>query len=261
MTLDHLSGGRFALGIGVSGPAVAEGWYGVPWGPPLARVREYVALLRRAWAREEPLAGPGPLYPLPLPASGAPALRSSIRPLRTDIPILLGAERPRAIALAAEICDGWLALFQSPRRQDAIRHALAEGFARPGARRTPEDFEVVVNVPVVVDDDLERAADVLRPRYALYVGGMGPRGRNFHHDAVARMGYEAEARRIQDLFLAGRREEAAAAVPTRMVEDLALIGPVAKIRHDLEAWRETPATMLLVDGPVRTLEIMAELVL
>jgi F420-dependent oxidoreductase-like protein len=263
MTLDHLSGGRFILGLGVSGPQVVEGWYGQPFGKPLARTREYIEIIRRILARKGPVTFEGEHYTLPYPGGtglGKP-LKSSIHPLREDIPIFLGAEGPKNIALAAEVCDGWLALFFSPHHEGFYRDALSEGFARDGARRSFDDFEVAATVPVVIDDDVERAADALRPMYALYFGGMGARNRNFHADVPRRMGFEAEVERIQDLYLGGRKDEAAAAVPTRLVEQLALIGPPDKIRDDLEAWRESLVTTMLVSGDATTLRRVAELVL
>jgi F420-dependent oxidoreductase-like protein len=263
MTLDHLSGGRLILGLGVSGPQVVEGWYGQPFAKPLARTREYIGILRDIWARQGPVTSDGPHYPLPLSDGtglGKP-LKSSIHPLREDIPVYLGAEGPKNIALAAELCDGWLALFFSPRHQDLYREALEEGFARPDARRSLEDFEVAATVPLIVDDDVERAADALRPMYALYFGGMGARSVNFHANVPVRMGYGDEVERIQELYLGGHKEEAAAAVPTALVEELALIGPPDKIRADLEAWRESLATTLLISGDAATLRTAAELVL
>jgi F420-dependent oxidoreductase-like protein len=263
MTLDHLSGGRFILGVGVSGPQVVEGWYGMPFAKPLARTREYVKIIRKIVAREDRVTNEGPHYPLPYPDGtglGKP-LKSSIHPLRDEIPIFLGAEGPKNVALAAEICDGWLALFFSPGNQDFYRDALAEGFAREGARRSWEDFEIAATVPVILHDDVEQAADFLRPMYALYFGGMGARAANFHHDVAVRLGYEAEAKKIQDLYLEGKKHEAAAAVPTALVEDLALIGSEAKVRDDLEAWRESIATTILVSGDAPTVRRLAELVL
>src|SRR3954470_14289062 len=166
MTLDHLSGGRFILGLGVSGPQVGEGWYGQPFGKPLARTREYIAIVRSILAREGPVTFEGDYYTLPYPDGtglGKP-LKSSIHPLRSDVPIFLGAEGPKNIALAGELCDGWLALFFSPHHQDFYREALSEGFAREGARRSFDDFEIAATVPVIIDDDVERAADALPPR-------------------------------------------------------------------------------------------------
>ncbi len=266
MTLDHLSGGRVILGLGVSGPQVVEGWYGQPFAKPLARMREYIGILRAIWAREGPVTNAGPHYPLPVGGRGGvtglgKALKSSIHPLRSDIPIYLAAEGPKNIALGAELCDGWLALFYSPHHDDFYREALAEGFQRPGARRTPDAFEVAASVPLIVTDDIESAADALRPMYALYFGGMGARGTNFHADVAIRMGYEADVARIQDLYLSGRKDEAAAAVPTRLLEQLTLIGPPDKIRHDLEAWRDSIVTTLLVGGDPATLRQAAEIVL
>ena len=263
MTMDHLSGGRFVLGIGVSGPQVVEGWYGQPFDKPLARTREYIAIVRDIVARRDRVTAPGPHYPLPYPDGtglGKP-LKSTLHPVREDIPIFLGAEGPKNVALAAELCDGWLALFFSPAHETFYRDALAEGFGREGARRSFADFEIAATVPLIVHDDVEQAADMLRPMYALYFGGMGARGRNFHHDVAVRMGYADEAKEIQDLYLDGKKDEAAAAVPTKLVEELALIGPAEKIRHDLEAWRESIATMLMISGDGAMVRQAAELVL
>ena len=263
MTLDHLSGGRLILGLGVSGPQVVEGWYGQSFAKPLARTREYVGILRDIWARQDPVTNDGPHYPLPLPDGtglGKP-LKSSIRPLREEIPIYLAAEGPKNIALAAELCDGWLALFYSPHYDDMYREALAEGFAAPGARHAAEDFEVAATVPLIVTDDIESAADALRPMYALYFGGMGARSVNFHANVPIRMGYEAEVRKIQDLYLGGHKDEAAAAVPTKLIEQLTLIGSREKIKHDLEAWRESIVTTLLIGGDAQTVRTAADVVL
>jgi F420-dependent oxidoreductase-like protein len=265
MTMDHLSGGRFVLGLGVSGPQVVEGWYGEPFAKPLARTREYVSIVRDVVARREPVMSEGPHYRLPLNGhEGATGLgkplKSTLRPLRDGLPVYLAAEGPKNIALAAEIADGWLALFYSPHHDaELYRPCLEDGFAR---RTTPSDgFEVLASIPFIVDDDVERAADMVRPRFALYFGGMGARGANFHHDVAVRMGYGAEAARIQELYLEGKKDEAAAAVPTKLVEELALIGPADKIRHDLEAWRESSVTSLLIAGPPETLRQAAQLVL
>ena len=263
MTMDHLSGGRFILGVGVSGPQVVEGWYGQSFAKPLARTREYVKIIRDIVARKDPVTNEGPHYPLPYPNGtglGKP-LKPTIHPVRDDLLIFLGAEGPKNVALAAEICDGWLALFFSPGNQDFYRDALAEGFAREGARRSWDDFEIMATVPVIPHDDIEQAADFLRPMYALYFGGMGAREANFHHEVAVRLGYEAEAKKIQDLYLEGKKQEAAAAVPTALVEEVALIGPEDKLRHDLEAWRDSIATTLLVSGDPATLRRIAELVL
>jgi F420-dependent oxidoreductase-like protein len=264
MTMDHLSGGRFILGLGVSGPQVVEGWYGMPFAKPLARTREYIGILREIWARNGPVTAPGPQYPLPLPDGtglGKP-LKSSIHPLREDIPIYLGAEGPKNIALCAELCDGWLAMLFSPVVYDELyRPSLEEGFARPGARRSAADFEVAATVPLIVTDDIDAAADALRPFYALYFGGMGAKGANFHANVPIRMGYEKEVAEVQDLYLSGKKDEAGARIPTALIEQLSLIGPREKIRDDLEAWRESIVTTLLISGDAATLRAAAELVL
>ena len=263
MTLDHLSGGRFILGLGVSGPQVVEGWYGMPFAKPLARTREYIGILRDIWARNGPVTRDGAHYPLPLPGGTglAKPLKSSIHPLREDIPIYLGAEGPKNIALCAELCDGWLAMLFAPSHQDMYRDALNEGFSRPAARRTPQDFEVAATVPLIVSDDVDAAADSLRPFYALYFGGMGAKGTNFHANVAIQMGYGSEVEEIAQLYLSGNKDEAAAKVPRKLIEEMALIGPREKIVEDLERWRESIVTTLLIGGDATTLRTAAELVL
>ena len=262
MTLDHLSGGRLILGLGVSGPQVVEGWYGQPFAKPLARMREYIGILRDIWARQGPVTNDGPHYPLPMRAGVGPgaaaeptglgkALKSSIHPLREDIPVYLAAEGPKNIAMAAELCEGWLALFYSPHHDDIYAAPLAEGFARPNARRSAEDFEVAATVPLIITDDIDSALDAVRPMYALYFGGMGAKNVNFHANVAIRMGYEKEVEQIQELYLSGKKQEAAAALPRRLLEELTPIGPAEKIRDDLEAWRESSITTLLVGVAIR----------
>jgi F420-dependent oxidoreductase-like protein len=263
MTMDHLTKGRVLLGIGTSNPQVVEGWYGQPYPRPLERTREYVDILRKVIAREEPVSYDGKHYQLPLQAGtglGKP-LRSILHPYRTEIPIYLGAEGPKNVALAAEIADGWSAMFFSPAMNDFYAAALAEGFARPGARHSGEIFDVVGGpLGIIPDDDLDRAADRVRPSLALYIGGMGARGLNFHYEVFARMGYEAQARAIQDHYLAGDKKSAIAAVPTRMVEDVALIGPWPKIADELQRWQQTVITTLLVSCDLRLLDKVTALV-
>jgi len=262
LTLDHLSGGRFILGLGASGPQVAEGWYGDDYSKPLARTREYVAIVRQVLAREAPVEFHGERYQLPLPGGtgyGKP-LKSITHPRRADLPIYLAAEGQKNVALAAEIADGWLPMFYAPRHDAFYRDALAEGFARDGARRTAETFEVACLVPILIADDVEAAADMYRPVLALYIGGMGAREVNFHNNVFARMGYEGEAKVIQDLYLDGKKGEAAAAVPTRLVEDVALVGPREKIRADLEMWRESAVTTMLVSGAPSQMRDIVDLV-
>jgi F420-dependent oxidoreductase-like protein len=266
MTLDHLSGGRFILGLGVSGPQVVEGWYGMPFEKPLARTREYIAILRDIWARNGPVTSDGPHYPLPVLEGpgvvglGKP-LKASIHPLREEIPVFLAAEGPKNVALAAELCDGWMAMLLSPHEQ-FYADALAEGFARPSARRRAEEFEVVATVPFIVHDDVEAAVDMVRPFYALYFGGMGAKGgKNFHANVAIRMGYEAEIAEIQDLYLDGKKNEATAKIPSELIQKMSLLGPPDKIRDDLEAWRDSFVTTLSIAGDAALLRQAAEIVL
>jgi F420-dependent oxidoreductase-like protein len=261
LTLDRLSGGRFTLGLGASGPQVVEGWYGQPYARPLARTREYFDIVRTVIARETPLQYQGEFYTHPMPGGtglGKP-LKCIAHPLRPDLPVLLAAEGPKNVALAAEIADGWAAMLLGPRNDAYYRAALDEGFARRSAARAPaEAFEVITTVPVVVDDDVEAAADVVRGYLALYVGGMGARNKNFHFDVMARMGYEDIAVQVRSLFLDGRKKEAAAVIPTAMVEDVALVGPPAKIRDDLDARRGTLTTTLVVQGDLHALRTVVD---
>ena len=262
MTMDHLSGGRFILGLGASGPQVVEGWYGQPYPKPLARTREYISIVREVVAREKPVEHQGEQYQMPSRSGmgiGKP-LKSTIHPFRKDLPIYLAAEGPKNVALSAELCDGWLPLFFAPKDDAFYRACLAEGFARPGARRTADDFEVAATLVIVPGDDVDKCADMVRPFLALYAGGMGAKGANFHFDVFARMGYEAEATRIQELYLAGNKADAIASVPLRMVEDVALVGPLDKIRGELEQWRESCLTTMLVSGPPEVLRSYAELI-
>jgi F420-dependent oxidoreductase-like protein len=263
ITLDHLSNGRFILGLGASGPQVVEGWYGDEYPRPLARTREYVDIVRQVLAREKPVEYHGDRYQLPTMRGtgyGKP-LKSIVHPLRADLPIYLAAEGPKNVALAAEIADGWLPMFYAPRVDHVYREALAKGFAEPGARRTPDDFEVACHVPIIVADDIEAAANMYRPMLALYIGGMGAKDANFHNEVFVRMGYIDEAQHIQTLYLEGRKDEAAAAVPLQLVQDIALIGPKEKIRDELERWRESPVTTMIVSGPPSQLGAIADIVL
>jgi F420-dependent oxidoreductase-like protein len=263
ITLDHLSGGRFILGLGASGPQVVEGWYGQPYPKPLARTREFIDVVRRIIARQEPVEHHGEFYDLPVRGGAGlgKALKSTVHPLRADLPIFLAAEGPKNVALAAEIADGWLPLFFAPKQDAYYRECLAHGFAASGDATKAERFEVVSSVFIVPGPDAERCADAVRPFLALYAGGMGARGANFHFEVFARMGYEDVATRVQELYLAGRKEEAAAAIPLAMVEDVALVGPPEKIRDELARWKDTCITTFLVGGPASTLSGYAEAIL
>jgi F420-dependent oxidoreductase-like protein len=237
-TIDHLSGGRLILGIGVSGPQVVEGWYGQPFPKPMARTREFVQLLRTMLRREGPVVFAGAHYRLPLPGGtglGKP-LKLIVRPLRSEIPIYLGAEGPKNVSLATEIADGWLPLFYSPFRTDVYRDSLRN--IRPG-------FEIACPVTVNVNADLEQALLPVKWMLAFYIGGMGAASKNFHLNLIARMGFEADARRVQRLFMDGERAEAAAAVPDRLADEISLAGSPARIRDRLAAWKASPVTTIL----------------
>jgi F420-dependent oxidoreductase-like protein len=263
MTLDHLSGGRFILGLGASGPQVVEGWYGQPYPKPLARTREYVEVIRSIIRRDKPVDHHGAFYDMPLVGGsglGKP-LKSTVHPLRPEIPIFLGAEGPKNVALAAEICDGWLPLYFSPRDDAHYRRCLDEGFGRSGEAGKAARFEVACPMTIVIGDDVEACADKVRPNLALYAGGMGARGANFHFEVFARMGYEDVATKVQDLYLQGKKAEAAASIPLQMVEDVALVGPPDKIRGELDRWRETCITTFMVSGPPAVLPVYADLIL
>jgi F420-dependent oxidoreductase-like protein len=250
ITLDHLSGGRLALGLGLSGPQVVEGWYGQPFAKPLARTREYVDIVRQVFAREAPVTSPGPHFPLPYKGEGAlgigKPLKPIVHPLRPDIPIFLGSEGPKNVALTAEIADGWLPIYYSPRVRGMYKEWLDEGFARPGARRTDETFEILPNCQIVVTGDRDPVLEAMKPMLGFYIGGMGAKDMNFHKNVFSRMGYEKEADEVQNLFFEGKRDEAIAAVPLQMVADISLVGTREQIRDELPAWEEAGVTTLVV---------------
>ncbi|MBF6349682.1 MULTISPECIES: LLM class F420-dependent oxidoreductase [Nocardia] len=265
LTLDHLSGGRAILGLGVSGPQVVEGWYGQPFAKPLQRTREYVDIVRKVLAREAPVTNDGPNYSLPYTGPGATGLGKPLKPithpLRADLPIWLGAEGPKNVALTAEIADGWLAIYYTPRMAGMYNEWLDEGFARPGARRSREDFEIAATAQVIVTDDV--AAEIERMRWvtSLYIGGMGAPELNFHAQVYRRMGYEKEVDEIGALFQAGKKAEAAAAVPDELVLETAIIGNEAQVREQIGVWEASGVTMLLVSVPdVEQLKRLAPLV-
>ena len=250
LTLDHLSGGRHILGLGVSGPQVVEGWYGQKFPKPLARTREYIDIIRQVWAREAPVHSDGPHYPLPLTGEGTTGLGKNLKPithpLRPDIPIMLGAEGPKNVALAAEIADGWLPIFYSPRIATMYNEWLDEGFARPGARRTRETFEICATAQVVVTDDRPAIMELMKPHLALYVGGMGAEGTNFHADVYRRMGYAEVVDEVTKLFRSDRKDEAAKVIPDELVDDSAIVGDLAYVQEQIKAWEASGVTMMVV---------------
>jgi F420-dependent oxidoreductase-like protein len=250
LTLDHLSGGRHIVGLGVSGPQVVEGWYGAKFPKPLARTREYIDILRQVWAREAPVHSAGPHYPLPLTGEGTTGLGKNLKPithpLRADIPIMLGAEGPKNVALAAEICDGWLPIFYSPRIAGMYNEWLDEGFARPGARRTRETFEICATAQVVVTDDRPAVMELMKPHLALYMGGMGAEDTNFHADVYRRMGYAEVVDDVTKLFRADRKDEAAKVIPDELVDDSAIVGDLDYVKEQIVAWEAAGVTMMVV---------------
>jgi F420-dependent oxidoreductase-like protein len=253
LTLDHLSGGRVVLGMGVSGPQVVEGWYGQPFAKPLARTREVVDIIRQVLAREAPVTNDGPHYPLPYRGEGSLGLGKPLKPithpLRADLPIWLGAEGPKNVAQTAEIADGWLPIFYSPKAAAMYRPWLDEGFARPTARRTRDTFEIAATCHLQVTSGSDETAGVvaaMKPFAALYMGGMGAKDMNFHKQVFERMGYADVAQEVQDLYLEGRKDEAAAAVPDELVDDIHIIGEAGKVRERVAAWEEAGVTTLLL---------------
>lgn len=252
-TVDYLSNGRLILGIGVSGPQVVEGWYGQPYPKPLARTREWIQIFRKVIERKEPVAFDGDHYKLPLPGGtglGKP-LKLILHPAREHIPLYLGAEGPKNVALGAELCDGWIPMFLSPyRMMDMYKDAMAI--------RSPQ-FEIAAAVTVIIDDDVDRAIAQVKQNVGFYVGGMGAKTFNVHKDHIVRMGFGDAADRIQELFLSGQRDQAIAAVPDELCDEISLLGPKERIRERLAAWKESPVTQINVgSGDPDTLRFMAE---
>jgi F420-dependent oxidoreductase-like protein len=261
-TIDSLSGGRFRLGLGVSGPQVSEGWYGVRFGKPLARTREYVDIVRMALRRQN-VEYAGEHYTLPLPGGPGKALRLGFHPPREDIPIYLAAIGPRNLELAGEIADGWLAIFYAP--EHAAEHLAVIDAGRAKAGRTRDGFDVAPSVPVVVGDDVAMCAELVRWYAALYVGGMGSREQNFYNQLATRMGYGEAAREVQELYLAKRQRDAAAAVPLEFIDRTSLLGPKERIADRMQAYAAAGVTTLSVSlfagdrgSGIQTLRTVAE---
>jgi F420-dependent oxidoreductase-like protein len=249
------------LGLGVSGPQVVEGWHGQPFGQPLVRTREYVSIVRAVWARERPLEHHGRHYDIPYRGLDATGLGKPLRSILhgRQLPIYLAAIGPKSVALTAEIADGWLPIWYSPYRTDVFRPALEAGFARAGGGKSLASFDVAPAVMVVQGDDVAACLEFVKPMLALYIGGMGARGRNFYNDLACRYGFEAAAKRIQDLYLDGKKGEATAAVPDQLADEVALVGPAARIRDRLAPWRESGVgTMICGTRQVEALRTLAE---
>ena len=272
LTLDHLSGGRVILGMGVSGPQVVEGWYGQPFAKPLARTREVVDIIRQVLAREAPVTNDGPHYRLPYAGEGSVGLgrplKPIVHPLRADVPIWLGAEGPKNVAQTAEIADGWIPIFYTPKSAGMYRPWLDEGFARPGARHSApwaggSGFEIAATCHLqVVSGAAEKQAvlDAMRPFVSLYMGGMGAKEANFHNQVFVRMGYEELAAEVQRLYLSGEKERATALIPDELVDDMHIIGTVGEVREKVAQWEETGVTTLLLSlGSPEEVRSVAEL--
>jgi F420-dependent oxidoreductase-like protein len=262
-TVDALAGGnRFILGVGVSGPQIVEGWYGQPWGKPYYRIRDYVTIMRKVLAREAPVTHQGREISLPYTGPGASGLSKplkSILHMNPKLPIWLGAENEATVKLCAEICDGWLPMGLVPGSMPHYRPWLEAGFRRAGGGKSFDHFEIFTAMPVIIDRDVKGALARLKPNVALYVGGMGARSKNFHKDLMARQGFAEAAERIQELYLAGRKQEAAEAVPDELVDLRALVGPPARIRERYKAWADCGASGALIPATQdEVIELMAQ---
>jgi F420-dependent oxidoreductase-like protein len=263
MTLDALSGGRFILGLGTSGPQVVEGWHGVSFDKPLTWLREYVTIVRAIFARDKPLEFQGVRYQIPYRGPGATGLGKPLKSIlhgRTDIPIYTGSMAPLSQTLSAEICDGLLLTCMHPERFDVIEPHLQAGFARAGGGKSLSTFDLAPSVAVILGDDLDACRAPLKMSLALYIGGMGAREKNFYNAYVRKIGFEAEAIAIQELYLAGRRAEAIAKVPDALVDALHLVGPKERIRDRFQVWKESKVgTMLVGTAQPEAVRLMAEL--
>lgn len=266
MTLDQLSGGRFMLGLGLSGPQVVEGWHGVSYGRPLARTREYVQIVRKIFQRTEPLVHQGEYYQIPYQGEDATGLGKPLKSIlhaTPNIPVYLASIGPKNVTLTAEIADGWLPIFFSPEHyQQAYAEQVEAGLALAGNGKSLANFDIAPTVHVAIDDDLDTARNQMRPLLALYIGGMGAKGKNFYNDLAIRYGFEEAAAKIQDLYLAGNRGEAMMAVPDEMIDAVALVGPKERIKERLAIWKDSPITTMNISVfNIDDLRTMAELVL
>lgn len=261
-TLDALAGGgRVLVGLGLSGPQVIEGWHGMPYDKPLARLREYVDILRQIWAREKPVALDGKAYQLPYQGPGATGLGKPLKSIlhTKRLPIYLATMQPNSIRLTAEVADGWLPIWFSPQRMNLFRTDLEEGFKRAGNGKSWKDFDIAAGCTVILGDDVKACLAQIKPTLALYVGGMGAKNKNFHNEMASKYGYGEVAAKIQDLYLAGRKAEATELVPDELCDELSLCGPEARIRQRYKAWAECGATTMLIQtGQREAMHLMAD---
>ncbi|HUI26549.1 MAG TPA: LLM class F420-dependent oxidoreductase [Candidatus Kryptonia bacterium] len=262
-TLDQLSGGRFLLGLGVSGPQVVEGWHGVAYGKPLKRTREYIKILRAIWAREKPVEYSGEHYQIPYRGAGATGLGKPLKSILhgRQIPIYVAATGLKSVEQAAEIADGWLPIFYSPYRAEKVyRDALQAGFKKAGNGKSLQNFDIAAGPTVILGNDVAACLNFIKPVLALYIGGMGARGKNFYNDLACRYGFEAAAKKIQDLYLDGKKDDAMAAVPDELADEVSLVGPKERIRDRLAAWRESSVTtMICATMQVEVVRVLAEI--
>jgi len=262
MTLDQLSGGRFILGLGPSGPQVVEGWHGVAYGKPLTRTREYVSIVRKILAREAPLEHKGEVYQIPFHGAGSTGLGKPLKSIlhgRAELEIYTASITPAGLTCASEVADGVIPVWMDPERFDLLTPHLEKGFARAGGDKGLSNFDVAPFVTCVLGDDVEKCRMPVKGMLALYIGGMGARGKNFYNDYAKRLGYEAAAGEIQDRYLSGDKAGAMAAVPDSLVDETALVGPADRIRERMEAWKASPVrTMLIGTSSPEALQVLAE---
>ena len=261
-TLDVLSGGRVLVGLGLSGPQVVEGWHGVPYGKPAARMREYVEILRAIWERADPVSYHGEEYQMPYAGPGATGLGKPLKSILhgRQLPVYLATMGPVNIRTTAELADGWLPIWFSPQRMGMFRPHLEEGFRRAGGGKTWKDFDIVAGCTVAVGDNVKMLLAMQKPMLALYMGGMGAREKNFHNEMAVKYGYGDAAARIQELYLAGRKAEAADAVPDELCDEMSLVGPAERIRERYRAWEDAGVTTMLVQArQPEAIQLMADL--
>ncbi|MEN8183267.1 MAG: LLM class F420-dependent oxidoreductase [Myxococcota bacterium] len=262
MSLDSLSGGRFILGLGPSGPQVVEGWHGVAYGKPLTRTREYVSIVRQILRREAPLEHKGEEYQIPYAGAGATGLGKPLKSIlhgRPELEIYTASIGPAGIACSAEVADGLIPVWMNPERFDLLEPHLEKGFAKAGGGKSLAGFDVAPFVTCVMGDDVDRCRMPVKGMLSLYIGGMGARGKNFYNDYAKRLGYESAAKEIQDLYLDGKKAEAMAAVPDQLADDIALLGPKERIVERLQAWKASPVSTLLIGGgQPEALRVLAE---
>lgn len=269
MSLDQLSGGRFIVGLGPSGPQVVEGWYGASYGKPLTRLREYIEIMRKVLAREAPLEYDGVHYQLPYKGADGTGLGKPLKSIlhcEHKIPFYTASLQSKAVAMSAELCDGFFPVWMNPERFDIFQASIEAGLQKAGQGKTLADFDVAPFVTVIVGDDLDKARWPIKANLALYIGGMGARDKNFYATYATQLGYGDAARKIQELYLAGKKAEALAAVPDQLVDDIALVGPKERIRERAQRWIEAGkkhhvGSMLLGTGQPEALQLLAELVL